>query len=259
MRPTEPPGAPAGLVWHAARAAEVPAGDGWLGPRERALQAALRSEPRRAAWRLGRYAAKGALARHLGLAAGGPAAEGAVLARLEVLAAPDGAPELHDAHREHGLGLALTLSHRAGHAVAAVAPGPVGLGCDLELVEPRSAAFVAYFLTVAEQALVARAPRPELLANLVWSATEAALKALRTGLRRDSRSVEIEVAEAALAAVGARAPAWHPLRARDVEAGVTLAGAWRVAGDLVWTCVWAPVGAAPHGTAPAPGRGMLPP
>ena len=65
------------------------------------------------------------------------------------------------------------------------------MGCDLEMIEPRSDAFVADYFTVEEQALVARASaadRSRLLA-LLWSAKESALKALRAGLRLDTRCV----------------------------------------------------------------------
>src|SRR5581483_1022133 len=65
------------------------------------------------------------------------------------------------------------------------------VGCDLEVVEPRSAGFVHDFLTRGERDWVARHTDPDAAANLVWSAKESALKVLRTGLRRDTRSVEI--------------------------------------------------------------------
>ena len=68
----------------------------------------------------------------------------------------------------------------------------MALGCDLELVEPRSDRFVADYLTAAEQQLVLGAgPERDLVANLIWSAKESALKVLRVGLRRDTRSVEV--------------------------------------------------------------------
>ncbi len=62
------------------------------------------------------------------------------------------------------------------------APGTM-LGCDLELVEPRSDAFLADYFTADEQALVALAPAVERdkVVNLLWSAKESALKALGVG------------------------------------------------------------------------------
>src|SRR5436305_121242 len=169
---------PAG--WLTVDASEVPENDGWLTPAERVRLATLELPWRRADWRLGRWAAKHAVAAFLG----------ASFEAVEIRPAADGAPEAL-------LGgdpapVSLSFSHRAGRAACAVAPAGTALGCDLELVEPRSAAFVRDYLTPAEQALVEAAPEMDhpFLVNLIWSAKESALKALRTGLRLDTRSVE---------------------------------------------------------------------
>ena len=89
----------------------------------------------------------------------------------------------------------MSLSDRAGWAVCLVGEALGRVGCDLEIVEPRSAGFVADFLTAAEQEYVAAQPAAErdAAANLIWSAKESALKVLQTGLRRDTRSVEVRV------------------------------------------------------------------
>ncbi len=50
--------------------------------------------------------------------------------------------------------MTISLSHRAGTAMCAVALSGTGLGCDLELIEPRSDAFIIDYLTAREQALV---------------------------------------------------------------------------------------------------------
>jgi hypothetical protein len=115
-------------------AAEVPPGDAWLGAHEREGVAALRFSKRRADWRLGHYTAKRAAAARLGWPPDPPA-----LARLEVLADDTGAPRLHC---DGDTPLALSLSHRAGWALAAVAPPDVS---------------IADYLTPHEQALVAAA------------------------------------------------------------------------------------------------------
>ena len=96
-------------AWTTGLLVDVPAGDGWLGPRERALLAALPAvAKRRGEWRLGRWTAKQLL---------GPG--------VEILVAADGAPVAAS-------GAALSLSHRHGRALAVVAPHGVALGCDLE-------------------------------------------------------------------------------------------------------------------------------
>ena len=130
--------------WLTRSQADVPAGDAWLGPRERRVLAGLRIAQRRDAWRLGRWTAKARGGRVLALP---PSA-------IEVLAAPDGAPEVVGRRRARAA-LSLSLSHRAGRALAVVGRAPAVVGCDLEVVEPRSGAFVREWLAPAEQALVA--------------------------------------------------------------------------------------------------------
>ena len=89
-------------------------------------------------------------------------------------------------------GLTISLSHSGNWAVCAAVERPaVPLGIDLERVEPRSAGFVADYFTAAEQATVRSAPaaRRDLLVTAIWSAKEAALKALHLGLKVDTRSL----------------------------------------------------------------------
>ena len=210
------------IGWLIRSPADVPAGDAWLGPRERAVQAGLRIARRRADWRLGRWTAKAALTAWLGSAADG----------AEILAAPDGAPEAWLVGER--LPVTLSLSHRAGLALAVVADAPAVVGCDLELVEPRSDAFVRDWLAPAEQAALAAAPaddRPR-LANLLWTAKEAAAKVRREGLRLDVRQ--------AVARPGAPGPGWRPL-AVEWTGGERTAGWWRrIEGAYVLTVAGRP-------------------
>jgi 4'-phosphopantetheinyl transferase len=232
------------VAWLEQAAADVPATDDWLAPAERARLAELRAPTRRADWRLGRWTAKRAVAARLASGGSAPAA-----AAVEVRAAPDGAPEVLVGG--HPAPLAVSLSHRAGLAVCMVAPAGAALGCDLELVEPRSDAFVADYLTTPERAAVqaaAAADRP-LLVALLWSAKESALKALRTGLRLDTRWV----------AVDPPAPAghgrWRPLTVRHPATGRVFHGWWRHDGGRVLTMVAAPPPASPQ---PLPGGTRTP-
>jgi 4'-phosphopantetheinyl transferase len=166
----------------------LPEGDRWLDPDELERLRRFRLPWRKADFRLGRWAAKQAVAAWLGR----PAAD---LFRIALHPDPGGAPfALLDGDP---LPLAVSFSHRAGRAACAVAPAGARLGCDLEWVEPRSEDFLRDFFNPPEVDLVLSAPpddRP-LLANLVWSAKESALKALRVGLREDTRSVEVRLAE----------------------------------------------------------------
>jgi 4'-phosphopantetheinyl transferase len=208
------------MWWLARGEAALPAELSWLSPGEARRAARLYYPKRRTGYLLRRLAVKHAVAAVAGL----PADPGA-LSRIEVANAPSGAPYLLLDGVPAGLDVSVT--DRAGWAVSVVGTGTAG--CDLELVEPRSPAFVRDFLTAAEQAYVAGAADRDAAANLVWSAKESALKVLRTGLRRDTRSVEVTVH-------GGRSGGWEPLAVRTVE-GWRFPGWWRRDGRFLVTVV----------------------
>lgn len=220
------------VFWLEQTEADVPAGNDWLTANEAAHLAGLRIDKRRADWRLGRWTAKRALALCFNLQSGAPE-----LSVIEIRAAPGGAPEAL-----LGSELApvtISISHRANRAVCAVAESGAKLGSDLELVEPRSFAFVADYYTVEEQAYIARAPAPDRarLVTLFWSAKESALKALGEGLRLDTRSVIVSV-ENAFRGQSIQNP-WSALRVRSTD-GAIFQGWWQVCGTLVRTVVAVP-------------------
>lgn len=277
------------IIWILATAGEVPDGDGWLSGPERRDQAGLRVPKRRAEWRLGRWAAKRALMAWWeagtpggagGAAApsdkpveapGTEAATGPVspfgdpdaLHRLEIHTAEDGAPE---ARLDGGpLPVALSLSHRAGSALAVVMPARVGddatrLGCDLEFIEPRSSWFLADYLRPDEREVIRAAPEDEapLLANLFWSAKESAAKALRRGLTVDTWRLAVELEEGD----SIFGPGWTPFTVRFQEARRSrrkgrgeerFVGGWRREGELLVTVAVGAVAPITHrsGTRPA--------
>ncbi len=172
------------VYWLEQTEADVPANNDWLSANEADCMSSLHFAKRRADWRLGRWTAKRSLSVCLDVPA-----HLRVLKKIEICAAPSGAPEvLFDSHPAP---VTISISHRAGIAACAVAMSRVKMGCDLEMIEPRCDAFVGDYFTIEEQALVARASaadRVRLLA-LLWSGKESALKALREGLRIDTRSV----------------------------------------------------------------------
>jgi len=204
--------------------AQVPNDDlAWLSAAERQRLATMRYTKRRVEYLLGRWTAKLAVAAVEGLPT-----EPSALAAVEITPAVDGAPVAS----VHGQALPrrVSLTDRAGWAVCTVSPSGLEVGCDLELVEHRTASFVADYFTPAEQALVHAAPSErdrQRLANLIWSAKESALKVLRTGLRRDTRSVEVTLGDG----VGED---WVPLTVRT-DAGSTFPGWWRQYGTFILT------------------------
>jgi len=204
---------------------DVPSSGEWLAPAESARLAGLRFPKRRSELRLSRWTAKLALDAALGLDD-----DAGALAGIEIRPAEMGAPIAFV--REQPAPVAVSLTGRADWAVCVVAPSGLAVGCDLELVEPRTDRFARDWLTPAEQDLVSGAAsgdEEQVLANLVWSAKESALKALRTGLRRSTRSVEVEVVDRA----GHRRWARFGVRA---EEGLSFHGWWRRYGDFLLTC-----------------------
>jgi 4'-phosphopantetheinyl transferase len=201
---------------------EVPSADDWLSPRERAWVERMRFEKRRSEFRLGRWTAK----RALGLFLESPHGT-SDLSAFEIDRAPDGAPAPTINGRPAAASISMT--DRADQAVCVVGPARVGLGCDLELIEPRSEGFLGDYLTEAERSIVRQARTADegnLRANLVWSAKESALKVLRTGLRRDTRSVEVRFPNEP------PVDGWSPLAVRTVE-GSEYPGWWRRYGEFL--------------------------
>jgi 4'-phosphopantetheinyl transferase len=194
--------------------------DDWLEPHLAARLAGMPYTKRREEARLGRWTAKSTIALAIGLQP-----RNALLRSIVVRNAPDGAPEASVYGRP--LGAVIAISDRADWAVCALMTGSHRIGCDLELVEPRSAAFVRDYFTPAERKLVAASSAPEETANLIWSAKESALKVMRTGLRRDTRSVNVALGDAVVAG-------WHRLEVTADE-GEVFPGWWRRCGSFLLT------------------------
>jgi len=217
------------IHWLEQTEADVPAGEEWLSANEALRSHGIFFAKRRNDWRLGRWTAKTAWAAYLNLPC-----DPRVFREIEIRPAASGAPVLF--YRNNPAGATISLSHRDGTALCAIAPSGGALGCDLEIVEPHSEAFLADYFTAQEQALVAHAPAAHrsLLLALLWSAKESALKALHEGLRLDTRCMIAEPLESLAGLDG-----WRPLQVRHTE-GQIYRGWWQQAGKFVRTVVAAP-------------------
>ncbi len=238
-------------TFHACGLDEVADGDEWMSPWERRRISPMRYPKRRLESRLGRWTAKQTIGATLGLpVADWTTTNAATLARISIENQPSGAPAaLVDGS---AAGVEISMTDRADWAVCmTTSPGSGAgpIGCDLELVEPRSDRFVADWFTAAERTAIGgdRALRP----NLMWSAKESALKVLQTGLRRDTRSVEIEL-------TADRSNGWsafvaHIAPVGDTDVASVAPGWWRRFGAFVLTCA-----ASDHVPPPAPLHGASP-
>lgn len=219
------------VYWLEQTEADVPTENDWLSVGEAARLDSMRFPKRRADWRLGRWTAKRALALYLGVSG-----QHQALVDIELRPAPSGAPEVFLAGQPATT--TISLSHRGSHAVCAAAAASVAIGCDLEIIEPRSDEFIADYFASEEQELIARAPasdRPR-LAALLWSAKESALKAMRVGLRLDTRSV---IVSPVLTGASDGVDNWRPLHA-ECDGGQIFHGWWQHTSSLIRTLVAAP-------------------
>jgi len=185
----------------------------WLGAAERERLAGLKVVKRRRDWLLGRWTAKNLVQRYLRESSG----DAPSLDVIFIGADADGAP--YAGRGEERLSVSLSISHSHGTAfcglveirrleigdwrLGATSQSPItnlqslmrpSLGCDLELIEPREGNFLDSFFT-AEEMTAVRALRERdpaagnILITAIWSGKEAVLKALREGLRIDTRRI----------------------------------------------------------------------
>lgn len=202
---------------------EVPEGIAWLSAAEVDRLGRMRYAKRSSEFLVSRATAKQAIAHAVGLPL-----DPDVLRRIEVRHRPTGAPAPFVDGQPADL--AMSSTDRADRAVCVTtATTGIAVGCDLELVEERSQGFVASYLTPPEQQTVAAAAAPDLTANLLWSAKESALKVLETGLRRDTRTVEVRLGDEVVAG-------WSALEVYPAEGGV-FPGWWRRAGRFLLSVV----------------------
>ncbi len=220
------------LGWLLLSDAALPDDDDWLEPIERASLEALRFERRRRDWRLGRFAARVALK-------GCPWLEGVDLRGVRIESDANGAPALRLPTGEQPC--ALSLSHRAGWGLCALAPQGARVGCDLERVEPRSETFIRDYFTELEYARVEREQgrARDVVANAVWCAKECAVKMTGSGWRVDTRSVVVECLGES-SGPGGRREGWRSLRVRAQGEADAFSGWWRELGDAVMALVAAP-------------------
>ena len=211
------------LYWLTQTIADVPENHDWLSEKESSILGRLRFEKRRNDWLLGRWTAKRAIcaSHHL---------EKAGLGQLEILAAEDGAPEAF--WKGKSANVSISISHSNARSLCAVGPRGGSIGCDLEQIKDRDDLFIKDYFTRNERELCRSAPLEKaLIANLIWSAKESVLKAVRASMRLDTRSVLIcpEFRESK--------DCWNKWTGRCLEPSRSFYGWWAVWDGYVYTLV----------------------
>jgi len=165
---------------------------GLLHPVEQRRLAELKLSKRRSEWLIGRWTAKHLLQAclqrdwhvHLPLSA------------IRIYQDTRGAPVamVDCGSRIAEWSISISHSHDCGFS-AALPDGAIGLGADIEHVEPREWSFVEDYFTPdeIERVLVVPTAQRETLITAIWSAKESALKALHLGLTIDTRRVHCAI------------------------------------------------------------------
>jgi 4'-phosphopantetheinyl transferase len=209
------------IYWLSRNADDVPGDDDWLSAGERAVLSGMRFAKRRNDWRLGRWTAKRALSVRL-------PEHGRSLSSLEIRAAADGAPEVFV---ENAPGqFAISISHSSGRSLCALGPPACALGCDLERLEMREESLARDYFAPEEISFCAQAPDQAAALTLIWSAKESTLKALRVGLRRDTKSILI-------LPIDCSSPdtSWKPWTGHCLESSRVFYGWWCSDTEFIYT------------------------
>jgi 4'-phosphopantetheinyl transferase len=159
----------------------------WLSLSEQNRYQQFRFPKRQNDWLLGRWAAKNLLSNFLTETDSIPFHE------FSIHNEDSGSPfVMWNDQRLEG---SLSISHRSEYAVAAFCFDPeISIGIDLEEIEAKSLDFVEDYFTEPEVRMVLALPFEEqaLTASLLWSGREAIVKALKIGLRIDTRQIALD-------------------------------------------------------------------
>ncbi len=202
--------------------ADVPDNKGWLSEKEQALVSGLRFPKRRNDWRLGRWTAKRAGCMYQSM----PERS---MPEMDVIASEDGSPDIYIGGGRAPVSISISHSHDRGFC--AIAPGSLAVGCDLEWTEYDSPEFFDDYFRQDETRFCREAPEAirSISGYLIWSAKESCLKVLREGLRRDTRSVRIDVG------FDEAENSWNPWTGHCVETSRLFHGWWRFENGFVYT------------------------
>jgi 4'-phosphopantetheinyl transferase len=213
------------IYWLLQKTSDLPGDDNWLSENERALLQKMKFPKRRGEWRLGRLTAKRLVASYLKTSHG----EQYNFPEIEIFPSASGAPKALLRSKSPSFGI--SISHRVDIGFCVLQPQKLPIGCDLEIIELRSHAFIRDYFTTNEysRVMAARKRDQALFANLIWSAKESVLKSIEQGLKSDTRNVEINIESLQ------SSKQWKRLSAVSVESRQDFYGWWRLDGSYILT------------------------
>ncbi len=178
------------IYWKLHRLQDTPDDQSWLSASELEQYQRFRFPKRQKEWLAGRFVGKSLLKALVF------EAEPILLDQLTIQNEPGGTPFIrYDQNRLNG---SLSLSHRELFSAAAWCDDEeVSIGIDLEVIETKSTGFIEDYFSKEESKSVLSLPveQRDLAASLLWSGKEAVLKALKMGLRIDTRKLIFELPE----------------------------------------------------------------
>lgn len=158
------------------------------------------------------------------------------LSRMSIENELQGAPFYAiDQKRQPG---SLSISHSGGVTCAAFCPNVMlSVGIDVEKVETRPTGFAQDYFTTREITFITDKTQADhqFWETLTWSIKESALKALKIGLRRDTREIEIGFDHDQAISGGE----WIPAKVMDLKNPPTQwQGWWKVMDETVITIIY---------------------
>lgn len=202
---------------------DVPSQTGWIHPSEKQLYDRFTFDKRRNDWLLGRWTAKNLLQKTW--------YNGYSLNEIAILPGENRAPFVY--LNGQPVSEQISISHSHGMALCATNNTGKPIGCDLEKVENRSPHFLADYFTRIEREILDIKPtslsEPAYF-SLCWSAKEAVMKALRTGLSLHPLKLEITQIEES-------SGLWKNISVQHLTDGRRFTGVWKLDLGMVFVLI----------------------
>lgn len=211
------------IFWKYQLMQDIPDDQSWLSESELKQYQQFRFPKRQKDWLSGRFVGKSLIKAVVF------EADSILLNQLTIQNEPGGAP--YPQYNQSRLNGSLSLSHRDSFAAAAWCNDEdVTIGIDLEAIETKSTGFIEDYFSKGEAEVVLTLPveQRDVAASLLWSGKEAILKALKIGLRVDTRKLIIEVPDIK------RKESWSKLTVLESPGGAdNFQLFWKCIGDLI--------------------------
>lgn len=214
------------IYWLKQQQSDLPDHLNWLSTNEQKYLANLRFPRRRDSWILGRWTAKQTLIKyHKQLSI----PSDLLLSEIEISKRESGAPNIK--FQDEILALSLSLSHCEDVAVAMISNRKKYIGIDIERIAHRDQNFIEDYFTINEQLWIRTADKfnENIKSTMLWSAKESVTKALETGLRISTQSIEI------LSATEQNGEGWIEFNATVKDAPTDWQGWWRCEDNFILT------------------------